>query len=337
MLDVLPECLIHKILSCLTFIEVAKLSILSKTWPKAWLTYVNLDFAVDNLNAKVVDYIMKKHRDEKIHIEKFVLSDCSGYSCNEVFPMFDMWLDIALENGVKYLVFGCAIPTSYPLPMFKILAPNSLRELVLYSCDLKRALLSSGVVNSNSLRKLSLRHVDLDQNLLQTLINSCPFITSFILDNCSGLEKIEILNLQKIKSVTIWKSNIYQHVKIHAPTLEHFSCYSTDRDAKYQHIPELDIIDAPNLLSLEYKGDEIPATFVDANLQWSCHPRELKIDSTRSMIAHVMDRLMYMKSSSQLKEVQADIYDWENRRWHHVELGSGMVATRAKYRFLLDW
>ncbi|KAF3646272.1 kinesin motor family protein [Capsicum annuum] len=68
--------------------------------------------------------------------------------------------------------------------------------------------------------------------------------------------------------------------------------YSTDRDAKYQRIPELDIIDAPNLLSLEYKGDEIPATFVDANLQWSCHPRELKIDSTRSMIAHVMDRLI---------------------------------------------
>ncbi|KAM3326622.1 hypothetical protein P3S67_001748 [Capsicum chacoense] len=221
--------------------------------------------------------------------------------------------------------------------MFKILASNSLRELVLYGCDLKHASLSSGVVNCNSLIILSLRHVDLDKNILQTLLNRCPFITSFICDFCRGLKKIEILNLQKIKSVIIWKRSIYQHVKIHAPTLEHFSCYSTDRDAKYQCIPELDIIDAPNLLSLEYKGDEIPATFVDAYLQWSFHPRELKLDSTRSMIAHVIDRLMYMKSLSQLKEVQADIYDWGNRRWHHVGLGSGMVVMRAKFRFLLDW
>ncbi|KAF3646274.1 hypothetical protein T459_07893 [Capsicum annuum] len=275
MLDVLPECLIHKILSCLTFIEGAKLSIFSKTWLKAWLTYVNLNFKIDYPNVKVVDYIMKRYRDEKVHIEKFELSDCSDYSCNEVSPIFDKWLDIALQNiGVKRA--GPGQPGIDPSIL--------IGELVLYGCDLKRASLSSGVVNCNSLRILSLRHVDLDKNILQTLLNSCPFITSFICDFCRGLKKIEILNLQKIKSITIWKRSIYQHVKIHAPTLEHFLCYSADRDAKYQCIPELDIIDAPNLLSLEYKGDEIPATFVDAYLQWSFHPRELKHDSTRSMI-----------------------------------------------------
>ncbi|PHT39198.1 hypothetical protein CQW23_22771 [Capsicum baccatum] len=85
--------------------------------------------------------------------------------------------------------------------------------------------LSSGVLlNCNSLRKLSLSYVTLDENILQTLLNSCPLIVSFILKFCSGLEKIELPNLRKIKSVSI-RICKNQRVKIEAPTLEHLSYF----------------------------------------------------------------------------------------------------------------
>ncbi|XP_049374356.1 FBD-associated F-box protein At3g52670-like [Solanum verrucosum] len=351
MADLLPQCLIHKILCLHSFKRAAQLSILSKTWLQAWLTIPNLSYSLGYLEhnmKKVMDNIMERYRDGKIPIEKLDLS--YSVDSNEVFPLFNKWLDIALQNGVKDLVFR--IPshlTSYPLPMLTILATKSLRELVLTGCDLYCASLSSGVVNCYSLRKLSLTQVGLGDNTLQILLNSCPFIDNLILDYCSWLKKIEILNnLPKIKSVSIRKSGT-ELVKIQAPTLEHLSYFTgVEEFAMFD-------IDAPNLVSLEYKGFKFPATFMDTNLQWSCYPTRFVLDSTSETIASVMDVLMHMMSSShstshgsnkplhrQLKEVKADKFDWENQRWHcdPVELGSERMAIRDlkdKFCFLLYW
>ncbi|XP_015158340.1 F-box/LRR-repeat protein At3g26922-like [Solanum tuberosum] len=320
MADLLPQCLIHKILCLHSFKRAAQLSILSKTWLQAWLTIPNLSYSLGYLEhnmKKVMDNIMERYRDGKIPIEKLDLS-YSVYS-NEVFPLFNKWLDIALQNGVKDLVFR--VPshlTSYPLPMLTILATKSLRELVLTGCDLYCVSLSSGVVNCYSLRKLSLTQIEL------------------------------LNNLPKIKSVFIRKSGT-QLVKIQAPSLEHLSYFTGGEEfAMFD-------IDAPNLVSLEYKGFKFPATFMDANLQWSCYPTRFVLDSTSETIASFMDVLMHMMSSShstshgsnkplhrQLKEVKADKYDWENQRWHcdPVELGSERMAIRDlkdKFCFLLYW
>ncbi|KAH0640074.1 hypothetical protein KY285_036660 [Solanum tuberosum] len=319
--DILSDCLIHKILSFLSFKEAAKMSILSKTWLRAWSTHPNLEFKVDYLNdnMKKVDSIMERYHDGKIPIERFELSD-SSYS-QEIFPLFDKWLHIALQNGVKDIIFGVPRYTSYTLPIFTIFAAKSLRELVLNGFNLKRVSLSSDVVNYNSLRKLSLSYISLDDNMLQTLLNKCSLIVSLVLEHCFGLEKIELLNLQRIKSVTI-KTFRNQRVKIEAPTLEHL--YYFDAGEGY---PMLDIINAPNLVSLEYIGDQIPKTFVDANLQWNCHPRKIFLVTTSKMISCFMDRLMNMKSSShesrplrcKLQEVTTYKFDWENQNWHPVE------------------
>ncbi|KAG5628257.1 hypothetical protein H5410_013475 [Solanum commersonii] len=44
-MNVLSVCVIHKILSYLSFQEAAKLSLVSKTWLQAWLAHPNLEFA----------------------------------------------------------------------------------------------------------------------------------------------------------------------------------------------------------------------------------------------------------------------------------------------------
>ncbi|KAF3665632.1 putative F-box protein-like [Capsicum annuum] len=291
--DILPECLIQEILGFLRYDEATKTSILSKTWLQAWSTLPNLKFTSDfyEVNMDLVDNIMERYRDENIPIEKFELSK-SYYSCpSRIVPLFYRWLDVALQNGVKYLVFRIR---NLPLPIFTILAAKSLKELVLTNCDLTCASLSSGVVNCPSLRKLSLIKVYLDEDMLQTLLNSCPLIESFTLKDCMDLIKIELLNLQKIKSVSIW-NNINQHIKIQAPTLEHLSysgypleelnivecqnlkslelshmyiydpsfynlisrCQSL-KVLKFQHCWCTGRIEAPNLVSLEYMGDQIP-------------------------------------------------------------------------------
>ncbi|PHT50218.1 putative rRNA methyltransferase [Capsicum baccatum] len=67
-------------------------------------------------------------------------------------------------------------------------------------------------------------------------------------DTLSIFEKIDLLNLQKIKSISI-KVTKNERVKIRAPTLEHLS-YS---DSSYYLSGNLDVIECQNLKSLELK------------------------------------------------------------------------------------
>ncbi|PHU06581.1 hypothetical protein BC332_23070 [Capsicum chinense] len=274
-LDILPDCLIHKIFS---FQEAAKMSILSKTWLKSWLTHPNLEFNVPNLkgNIKIVDTIMERYRDGKIPIEKFELLDCEGST-----------------------------------------HAKSLRELVLESCNtLMPISLSSGfgVSSCNSLRKLS-------------------------------LNKIELLNLQNIKSVSIsTRRNLY--VKVRALTLEHLSYsgyLSNNLDVECPNLKSLDLSYTPevNVLNVDIlcQDEECP-TFVDALLR-SCHPRRLNLHSSIKMITCFIRRLMYMKNSSlslsQLVEMEAFDAKKQSLQLRSGELLISNPTERKKVFFLLDW
>ncbi|KAG5587535.1 hypothetical protein H5410_047969 [Solanum commersonii] len=166
------------------------MSILSKTWLQAWSTLPNLEFSVHCCKggAKIANTTMERYRDGKISIEKFELLEFDGDS--------------------------------------EKLFPKSLRELFLQDCNGMNVSLSSGVVNCKSLRNVFLSHVRLGKNMLQTLLNSCPLIVSFILQHCSG-------NLGKIKSDSLKVLKIHQ------------------RGGTWE-------IDAPNLVSLDYVGNQIP-------------------------------------------------------------------------------
>ncbi|XP_055814256.1 F-box/LRR-repeat protein At3g26922-like [Solanum dulcamara] len=254
--DVLPECLIHKLLCFFSFKKATRMSILSKTWLQAWSTLPNLEFRVDyskDSDIKILDTVMERYRDGKIPIEKFELSELFGDS-HEVFRLIDKWLEIALHNGVNDLILNYKL---YPVPILTIFAAKSLRKLVLKSCTLLPVSLSSGVVNRSSLRKLSLSYVKLDENMLQTLLNSCPLIVTFIFEYCSGLETNELVNLQKIKSVSL-------------------------KVVKIRFCGGIWEIDAPNLMSFEFIGNQIP------QLQIVSESRQLKHSK---IILHRLDNI----------------------------------------------
>lgn len=325
----------------LSYKEAAQLSILSKTWLQAWLAHPNLDITVDynGNNVESVDNIMKRYRDRGIPIDKFELSHFD--SSSQGFPLIDKWFDIALENGVKDVAFNVPIYSSYSLPILKILTSKSLRELVLWGCHFKRVPFSSGYVSCDSLKMLSLTSVTLSDKMLQTLLNSCPSIVTFMCDCCDGLKTIEVVNLQKINSISIWTGK-NQHVVIEAPTLKHLSYFCFGKED-----PMLDILDVPNLVSLEYKGDKLPETFVDANWRWSCHPRRLILESTSKTIASFIHRLIYIKSprhpttrgSSKLKDVKTYKLDssWQQVEFRIEELDTRTLEEGEKLYFTLDW
>ncbi|XP_059285932.1 putative F-box/LRR-repeat protein At5g02700 [Lycium ferocissimum] len=279
-MDKLPECNIHKILSYLSFEAAAQTSILSKKWLQAWFTNPNLKVKVGygkgNNNRKIVDKIMERYRERKIPIEKFELSvSTSAYHHPLAFPWIDKCLDIALQNGVKYLVCAVSVP-SYPFPISTFLVSESLRELVLTGCDLMNLSLStSQVANCQSLRKISLTDVRLDNNVLQTLLNYCPLIVDVIIMYCRLLTNIELRNLQNIKSVSILSSGSHnKSVKIQAPTLEHLS-YS----GSWKEFIVLDIVECQNLKSLKLSHMTISEGFLEHLISTSQFLESLLIDN----------------------------------------------------------
>ncbi|KAH0781932.1 hypothetical protein KY290_001530 [Solanum tuberosum] len=185
---------------------------------KTWLQYIH--------DRKIVDQVMESYRQTKVPIEKFHLS-VTIFAHPFAFPQMDKWLDIALQNGVKDLSCAVSLP-SYPFPIFTFLAPKSLRELVLSGCNLildhSLSVTTTQVISCHSLRKLSLTEVGLDDNMLRALLNCCPLIDDFIIEHCRLLTKIEVRNLQNIKSVSISCCR-NQSVTIQAPTLQHLGVF----------------------------------------------------------------------------------------------------------------
>ncbi|WMV26220.1 hypothetical protein MTR67_019605 [Solanum verrucosum] len=285
--DILHECLIEKIVSYLSFKDAAKMSILSKTWLRLWLTHPNVEFKYPysgkHYSGEILDPIMDRYRDRKIVIDKFELS-----YYNFSYHIIVKWLDIAVTNGAKYLFFKVH---NFSLPIFTILAGKSLTELVVECCTLIPVSFSSGMTNCNSLRKLSLTDVNLDENMIQTLLNCCPLIVSFIVDQCWGSKKIELLNLHKIKSVYIKnRRELNQLVKIQAPTLEHLTYDG-------YILGKLDIVECENLKSLDISHVKISHGFLQNLISGSQSLKDLKIQFCGNIMeidSSNLESLVYM-------------------------------------------
>ncbi|XP_049406026.1 uncharacterized protein LOC125869597 [Solanum stenotomum] len=299
--DNFSESLIHKIFSYLSYEDAANSSLLSKTWLQAWLTQPSLKFKVEygkgNNNRKIVDKIMERYKEEKYPIDKFELDITSSHYHHALaFPRIDNWLDIALQSGVKDVVCKVDVP-SYPFPISAFLASKSLRELVLTGCDIMSLSLSSDHqwMNCRSLRKLSLSNVRLDHNVLQTLVNCCPLIVDLMIEKCSLLTKIELRNLQNIKSV-IYISSTCQisSVEIQTPTLEHLSISKS--------IIALDIIECQNLKSLKLSLMSISQGFLDHLISTSQNLEILILDF---VYGELHERFNICKSQS-LKVLRID-------------------------------
>ncbi|WMV10121.1 hypothetical protein MTR67_003506 [Solanum verrucosum] len=348
-MDGLSECVIHKILSYLSFQEAAKLSLVSKTWLQAWLAHPNLEFTLLSSkhgynihDRKIVDQVMERYRQTKVPIEKFHLS-VTIFAHPFAFPQMDKWLDIALQNGVKDLSCEVSLP-SYPFPIFTFLAPKSLRELVLSGCNLMDHSLSTTttqVASCHSLRKLSLTEVGLDDNMLRALLNCCLLIDDFIIEHCRLLTKIELRNLQNIKSVSISCCR-NQGVTIQAPTLQHLSYIGCFREES----PALDIVECRKLKSLQLIDMRISEGFLQRLISTSQFLERLTLDNeinAPNLVSLEYDgdqipELKIAKRSRQLKksEIYLDSLKILNAEWFGGKWNTGGETERGERREWFD-
>ncbi|KAF3665627.1 hypothetical protein FXO38_09481 [Capsicum annuum] len=221
-----------------------------------------------------------------------------------MFPLIDKWLDIALQNGVKDLYLTLI---SYPLPIVAILGAKSLRELVLVGFTLIPDSLYSGAVSCNSLRKIYISSVRFDENVFQTLLNSCPLIVSVILGYCSGLEKIKSDSLKFLKIQycgDIWE--------IDAPNLA-----SLEYTCRYQ-IPQLKIVRESRQLK---HSKFILHCLGHINVAWSCKLRkflsnltswsEIFIDFHNGIANNLNDLQLDLRASTPHVDI-LNVKNWES-------------------------
>nr|XP_004247680.1 putative F-box/LRR-repeat protein At3g28410 [Solanum lycopersicum] len=248
--DMLSICLIRKILCYLSYEEASRMTILSKTWLLAWLDIPNLVFTVSSVKTiTTVDHVMERYKNGNIPIEKFELHN--SIKSKHIFPVIDRWLDIALQNGVRHVKYiDVEIPTTYPFPIVKFFEANVLRELVLKGCNMMHF---NQVVTCHSLRNLSLSLVLLDETILLTILNSCPFIVELSIGYCTWLKNIEIRNLPNIRSLVICND---EPLKIQAPSLERLY-YSSS------YLNKLNIVEHKNLKTLDISCAEISDVYLN--------------------------------------------------------------------------
>ncbi|KAK4732154.1 hypothetical protein R3W88_025142 [Solanum pinnatisectum] len=106
--------------------------------------------------------------------------------------------------------------------------------------------------------------------MLQTLLNSCSLIVSFSLEHCSG-------NLGKIKSDSLKVLNIHQH----GSTWE---------------------IDAPNLVSLDYMGSQIPELKI-ARVSTQLEPSKIILECNNLNASWFCKLRKFLSNSSSWSEV----------------------------------
>ncbi|KAK4732758.1 hypothetical protein R3W88_025746 [Solanum pinnatisectum] len=269
---------------------------------------------------------MERYRDGKIPKEKFELS--KSFVNSEVGRLIDKWFHIALQNGVKYFVFGAYRFPLYPTPIFKILAAKSLRELVLNECDLMHYVsLFSCVTNCKSLRNLSLNKVVECQSLKSLDLSYVTMSDGFLHSLISRFQSLEI-DISNLVSLVYIGDQIPQlkmarelrqlkHSKIvltfgnndinatwfcklrkllsNLTSWSQVSLYFSEcNEITMKKLQRNHTVATPHVDVLNV--NILCPTFMDA-LLWSCHPRRLYLQSTAKIKKCFIDHLMHLKNS----------------------------------------
>ncbi|KAG8383468.1 hypothetical protein BUALT_Bualt04G0016300 [Buddleja alternifolia] len=234
----LPEPILHHILSFLPTKDATKTSTLSKSWNSTWKSFPILNFSLSdfllsaicknknpkNLKKVVVQEFIKfvddsiNRRSVDTSIQKFDLQvDSKGFRVTTDDKNIKRWLDYAINNNVQHLVLayhydGCR---RYILPP-SLFGAKSLKNLELFGCQF----IESGSIGF-CLRKLSLVHVSIDQNTLQSVVsNSCCLLEELTMEHCKGFDVIKLSGLSKLDKAKLYLArDEVQIVAIEAPNL----------------------------------------------------------------------------------------------------------------------
>ncbi|ESR40252.1 hypothetical protein CICLE_v10027014mg, partial [Citrus x clementina] len=326
----LPTPIIHHMMSYLDAKELARTSILSKRWNGLSIAFPVLDFALPysfHMNLYYDWYLRRRRRileidewetyeweideyewetyewetDKSVRIKEFIkFVDASLLQFHELklciqklrlpiirnedegmFSHVDKWIELAVRNGVKEREIG-VMPgeNAYSLPE------------TIYSAKLLTSL-----EHLNSLKKLTLYEVYINEQMVQKLISECLSLEDLCFYCCSGLKILSVSQARNLKNMTIvseWPSEHYevQEFISNFPLLEDLSinwCRSLKRfkiiSNRLKHLIfrycwnlKAIEVDTPNLLSFIYKCNPIPIISMNAPCPWKVRCRRVILD-----------------------------------------------------------
>ncbi|KAJ9184853.1 hypothetical protein P3X46_004539 [Hevea brasiliensis] len=312
-ISLLPEHILHHILSFLPIKQIAKTSALSKTWFQAWNAFQILEFDfnaifsgnrnlyrypdLENNRQKLydtVEQILLRRRRQMITLTKFTVIVPAVYRRPEVVSTMDRWICHALGSHVKDLKIavgpsGNEEEYSYSLPQ-PVFNASSIQVLDLDNCKLK--LHPGGDIKLPSLKKLSLTTVFADDIVVSKLLAGCPLIEDLNFIWCFGFKTLQILdhhaNLLKLR---VKRLEHLEQIKLEAHNLRSLELHGPSWPSKLESflIPkEIRQILSPPLckvkelkLSISNQDESFTtAELVDAMLWISPHLQSLRIDSS---------------------------------------------------------
>ncbi|KAH9666168.1 putative F-box/LRR-repeat protein [Citrus sinensis] len=251
----LPIFIIHHIMSFLSAKEAARTSILSKRWRQFQSSFPIFDFIQHNFRgledtSPYTLIFLRENRKFRRSLKRFIrvvdrslsrfcklnLSMQELRICISVIdlqrspPLFDKWIRLALENGLKDLDFEIISDEennevfTYTLPQ-TIFSANLLTSLRLGGCKFEQP---SYAMSFHSLKELCLDRIYLNDQMVQKLISECHLLEDLWLENCSGLKFLCICEAHKLKILTIRSESIeLESINIVVPGLQQLSLIFT--------------------------------------------------------------------------------------------------------------
>ncbi|GER54018.1 F-box/RNI-like superfamily protein [Striga asiatica] len=167
-----------------------------------------------------VNQTLQGYLDQNLSIHKLRLDLCRPVS-RPVISLLDKWIPIIAALNIKAfeLNFLSYTPAYYDLPSAVFLA-ESLEELHLCKCRLSPI----ESVRFKSLRKLTLKRVQVDGGTFVTIMLGCPLLRCLVLKCCWELRNVRVSEEASpaLKHFVLWDSERIEgrSIKIDVPNLE---------------------------------------------------------------------------------------------------------------------
>ncbi|XP_065618764.1 putative F-box/LRR-repeat protein At3g28410 [Quercus suber] len=332
----LPEFILHHIFSLLYRKEAAKTGLLSKKWNCVWSSFPIFDFDqmhYFNLHSPCVpdtrpesqnrvekfmndvDKSISRFHVHQLPMQKFILN--MTLFDFKLASLVDKWIGMALEHDVKEIDLQVQTKrnTWYCLPGTIFVAKST------NNCKLEQPF-SWCALNYYSLQKLWLSHICVNEEIIQDIFRSCPFITDFGLIGCYGLKTLDISKLPKLCSVEVYSlEQTVEILRVEAANLEYFRfSYSDDHiDTLWLHkLREFLVMsNQRNVLTLRIMCQEV--AFSLEELKGITIPPSFELE------------LNYDARSTNITTVHRNNRSWKSYRWLALELLSKKTVIANRF------